>query len=64
MESVGQIRVLVDFKFEHHVIDVAPVPVFTRLMRFDDSVTVGVIVLRCMGILRIVAAANLPANHA
>ena len=48
----------------HHLINVAPHPILTRLERLDDRVVGGVEVLGGVLVLRVVAAANIAAAHA
>ena len=49
---------------EQHLVHVAPVPLFTRLVRLDNAMPIRVKMLRSMRVLRVIAATNLPANHA
>src|SRR5262252_3723871 len=46
------------------LVDVAPAPVLARLERLDDRVVRGVEVLSNMLVLRVVAAADVAADHA
>jgi hypothetical protein len=49
---------------KHHLVDVAPAPVFSRLEGLDNRVVGRVEMLRRVLVLRGVAASDMPANQA
>src|SRR5438105_505530 len=51
-------------KVQHHLVDVAPSPVFSRLKRSDNGMVAVVKVLGGMLVGRRVAASHVPAGHA
>src|SRR5215216_4022598 len=47
----------------HNLVDIAPHPLLARLNRFDDGVLCLMEMFRCVLVARVVAAANMPADH-
>jgi len=57
-------RYFLRFLLETHLVYIAPHPLLTGLKRFDDWVSGGFKVLRCVLILGIITAPHVPAGQA
>ena len=67
MGAHGNLLARIDYKLrllKHHLVDVAPAPVFSRLEGLDNRVVGRVEMLRRVLVLRGVAASDMPANQA
>src|SRR5207253_8983822 len=67
MGAHGNLLARIDYKLrllKHHLVDVAPAPVFSRLEGLDNRVVGRVEMLRRVLVLRGVATSDMPANQA